>query len=411
MARGVVVAEAVAAGVRVEKIFHYEEGSEVINELAERGVSLAEVWPGLYAIDSRGFGAHLTLFDEAGKVTKEYVLDEEHPEASGTYFPAANGEYFLNTWGSSGGFEHRGDLLGRTYYNRDGEELWRSTGPKSTGYVAVSPYGERVVYIGGDDVYPRPDSRIFFKNAAGLTIADHTIPYLGEYFNFSVDGDYFLVSESHRSNRGEDWGTAVFDKDGELLFFLEPDFSARISWGRGKAAIGGGKGYLYQIGYKTEGIGVTTMPLFDMGRFLQIYDAQGNKLWEVNVSKQEWGAGLSRDGRLIAYVPAEPGGELIVAELPTGKRINILPLNNSKPSFPLITTSDMGGTVCVSEMGRAGKFSRTWNFWASLYSAKGELARFDADKEGTFHLMADGRYVVFCGAQTLAVFEINLDSN
>jgi hypothetical protein len=168
---------------------------------------------------------------------------------------------------------------------------------------------------------------------------------------------------------------------------------------------------LYQIGYNIEGSGFATKTLFDSGRFMQVYDAQGNKLWEVNVSKSEWGAGLSADGRLIAYVPADPGDELEIAEIATGKRVNAAPLNDTKPSFPLITISNTGGTVCVSEMGRAGKPSRTWNFWASLYSTEGELARFDADKEGSFHLTAGGNYVVFCGARTLAVFEINPDRN
>jgi len=410
-ARGEVEAEVVAPNVRVEKIFHYEEGSEVTNELAERGVSLADVWPGLYAVGYYGyFGANLTLFDDTGKVTREYIFDEDRPEASGTFFPAANGEYFLNTWGHSGGLEYRGDLLGRTYYKRDGEELWREgdSSVETVGYVAVSPDGERVVYIQGDEAYPQPDSKILFKNAAGRTIAAHTIPYLGERFNFTVEGDYFLVSESRRSKRGEDCGTAVFDKDGELMFFLEPDFNPSICWGRSKAAIGGGKGHFYQIGYKVAGFGFSTVPLFDLGRLLQVYDSKGNKSWEVKVSKKEWGAGVSADGRLIAYVPSDPGNELEIAEIATGKRVNAIPLNDSVPKFPLITFSDTAEKACISYMARA---SSSWTFWAYLYSAKGELVRFDADKAGSFHLTPDGNDVVFCGARTLAVFEIDLDSN
>ncbi len=407
-ARGEVEAEVVSANVRVEKIFHYEEGLEVTNELAERGVSLAEVWPGLYAIDSRGYGANLTLFDETGKVTREYVFDKDRPEASGNFFPAANGEYFLNTWGHLGGFEYRGDPLGRTYYKRSGEEQWRGSGVESVGYVAVSPDGERVVYIQGNELYPRPGSKILFKNATGQTIATCTIPYLGEHFNFTTDGYYFLVSESHKSRRTADYGSAVFNQDGELLFFLERDFNPSISWGRSKVAIGGGKGYLFQIGYKITRTGYDTMRSFDLGRLLQVYDSKGNKSWEVKVSKKEWGAGVSADGRLIAYVPSDPGNELEIADIAGGKRVNVVPLGDSRPGFPLITLSDTGETVCTSCMARG---SSSWAFWASLYSARGELVRFDADKAGSFHLTAGGDYVVFCGARTLAVFEINLASN
>jgi hypothetical protein len=404
-ARAEVEAEAVAAGVRVEKIFHYEEGSEVTNELAERGVSLAEVWTGLYAVDYCGyFGLNLTLFDGTGKVTREYVFDEDRPADSDTFFPAADGGYFLNTWGNAGGFEYRGDMLERTYYHRDGEELWHSSGPESTGHVAVSPDGERVVYIQSGGMFPQPDSKIIFKDVAGRTIATHTVPYLGRCFNFTGDGNRFLVSESLRSSRGDDRGTAVFSKDGELIFFLEPDFNAGIRWGRSKAAIGGGKGYLYQVGYKIEGFGFNTMPLFDSGRFLQIYDSSGKKWWEVKVSKKEWGAGVSADGRLIAYVPSDPGGELVVAELATGDLIRHFPFNILGPKFPTMTLSDDGERVCVSN-------SSSGSSWAGVFSDQGSFIEFKADKLGSFHLSPDGNYVVFCGARTLAVFEIGLASN
>jgi hypothetical protein len=404
-ARGEVEAEAGTADVGVEKIFHYEEGSEVVNELGGRGVSLAEIWPGLYAVGYYGyFGANFTLFDETGRVTREYVLDKERPETSGTFFPAADGGYFLNTWGNAGGFEYRGDMLERTYSHRDGEELWHSSGPESTGHVAVSPDGERVVYIQSGGMFPQPDSKIIFKNAAGLTIAEHTIPYLGEYSNFTVDGDYFLVSESRRSSRGEDCGTAVFDKDGELLFFLDPLFSPGIRWGRSKAAMGGGRGYLYQIGYKLEGLGFNTIPQFDLGRLLQVYDSSGKKLREVKVSKREWGAGLSADGRLIAYVPAEPGDEFAVAELASGDLIRRFPFNTVGPKFPTITLSNGGERVCVSNTSSGSS-------WAGVLSEQGTIIESEADKLGSFHLSSDGNHVVFCGARTLAVFEINLASN
>lgn len=403
--RAEVETEAVAAGVRVEKIFHYEAGAEVVNELADRGVSLAEVWPGLYAVGYYGYlGANLTLFDETGRVTRKNILDKERPEASGTFFPAANGEYFLNTWGNAGGFEYMGDMLDRTYYNREGEELWRSSGAESTGSVAVSPDGERIVYIQNGGMFPQPDSKIIFKDVAGRTIATHTVPYLGRRFNFTGDGNRFLVSESLRSSRGDDRGTAVFSKDGELLFFLEPDFNAGIRWGRSKAAIGGGKGYLYQVGYKIEGFGFNTMPLFDSGRFLQVYDSSGKKRWEVGVSKKEWGAGVSADGRLIAYVPSDPGGELVVAELATGDLIRHFPFNILGPKFPTMTLSDDGERVCVSN-------SSSGSSWAGVFSDQGSFIEFKADKLGSFHLSPDGDYVIFCGARTLAVFEINLASN
>ena len=187
-ARGDVEAEVVAPNVRVEKIFHYEEGSEVTNELAERGVSLAEIWPGLYAIDFRRYGANFTVFDERGKVTRE------------------------------------------------------------------------------------------------------------------------------------------------------------------------------------------------------------------------WGAGVSADGRLIAYVPSDPGDELVVAELATGDRIGHFPLNILGPKSPTITLSDDGERVCVSNS--SSNSSR-----AGVVSEQGTVVELKSDETGSFHLSPDGNYVVFCGARTLAVFEINLASN
>jgi hypothetical protein len=410
-----VEAEAVAAGARVEKIFHYEEGSEVVNALAQNGVTLGEVWPGLYAVGYSGyFGSNLTLFNDTGKVINEYVFDEERPETNRTFFPSANGEYYLQAWGPLVSLDYMGDPPYHTFYNRDAVKLWEdgSTGGMYLGRVLLSPDGETVVYVQADHMHPNPNSEVVFKKANGSIKVEQTVPYLGELFNYTSDGKYFLVSESHSSNRTSDFGTAVFDKEGRLFFFLDPELQADISWGRSRAAVGGGGGYLYQIGFKvertkTEGRIFISDRLFDKGRLLQIYDSHGNKLRELKVSTNEWGAGISHNGELIAFVPAEPGDELEVAALASGEHVNTVPLDGSRPWFPLITLSDTGDTVCISEMARAGKLSRDWNYWANLYSAQGPLARFEADKLGSFHLSPDGKYVVFCGARTLAVFVIS----
>jgi hypothetical protein len=415
--RADVEAEAVLPGATVAKIFHYEDGEEYVNALAENGVTLAEVWPGLYAVDTYGLlGFNLTLLDETGKVTREYTYDEERPETNRYFFPAANGEYYLLAGGNSGGWEYRGDPFERTYYDKSGKSLWRDdgTGVDSGGLVCLSPDGERVVYVQGDTVYTRADSKTVFRDPSGQKIAVETIPFLGEDLNFTVDGDYFLASESFRSGRESDFGTAVFDKDGRLLFFLEPDLQACISWGRSRSALGGGKGYLYQIGFKVErtesdGRVFISDRLFDIGRLLQIYDSNGNKLREYQVSMNLWGAGVSPNGELIAFVPAEPGNEMEVTEIATGDHVNTFKLTGIKPSFPVITLSNNGDTVCVSEIGRAAKFSRTWNSWATIYSNGGARARFKADNStGAFHLSPDGKYAVFCGARTLAVFAVRV---
>ena len=169
-----------------------------------------------------------------------------------------------------------------------------------------------------------------------------------------------------------------------------------------KNILGGGRGFLFQVGFKSElteypGNFVRAEALHDEGRYLQIYDMRGKKLWERPIPNKS--VGMTDNGGLLVYISAREIFYLDVVEPVSGDLRLSMPLSFDPFHYPVITISDDGERACLSNNEKYPK--------AGLFSARGEIVRFNADKLGSFHLSPDGNHVVFCGARTLAVFAIS----
>ncbi len=402
-ANAAVEGRAIAPGLEVEKIFEYEGGSVVMNKLTALGVSLNVIYPGSYASFYPTIGRNLVYFDADGS-PKKYAPEDP----STTYYPSANGEYFLKTSGPSYS-EPRMESVGivREYYTRDGELLWRDdgSGEFSGGLVCVSPDGERVVYVRRGMLRDTPN--IIFMDKDGTVIATHHVESLGFWFNFTNDSNYFLVSEELFSKRTENLGTTVFDKDGRLLYSLDPNAIALARGGFGTSILGGGGGYLVQVCYKIvrimpkENRGGLLDPVYEEGVGIQVYGANGTKSWEHFFPLPLDGfIGLSWDGAYFAIARGFPATSVTVFETGTGNDLGNLKLEPILEQYPNISLSENGKSVCVSVT--EDSVTR-----ATLFSDALVTARFASDKTGSFNVTADRKFVVFSGDGTLTVYKIN----
>jgi len=397
--RAEITAEAAGERTQVDRLYYYDDGQVVVNRLRESGLKLSDVWPGLFASQVI-FADTLTVFDDFGKRLNEFTGDAGTPGSSFIYTHAAAAPYYYKSehcseWGESffGGVPNAGGA----YFANSGEMLWREEG--QAGIVCVSPTGERVAYI-YDQEAPTPN--ILIRDKLGNVAGTARVENPGRLFNFTGDGEYLLIGEYPLNATRR--GTAVFDKNAHLLFHMDANFDAAVSGIR--IILGGGNGYFFQGGIKTKpvknrGDAVPPERLFDRGYFIQAYDLTGKMVWESPPIPLDCQLiATSSNGILLGYHTRSPEDVIAVVELASGEPIRSFPISSvySNKRYPYLSLADDGSRCCVSTSERS--------LAAGLYGPSGLMVSFRGDKLGAFYLTPDGRFVVFCGERTLAVFEI-----
>jgi hypothetical protein len=404
-ASGVVEAIAIEPSVSITEIFNYQDGHETVNSLSEYpGVKLNEL-PVPYASAYEHDGPSLILFSDNGSP----VLQKPGASARGEYveyFPSRNGKYFLEARRLpyyEPGFES--DPVERTYYDAENRELWKDNGDTelSWGLICISPDGERIVYVRRG--LPRPQPNLIFWDKNGTVISASRVGSPGLAFNFTADGDYFLVSEGSRPRPGGEFGTAVYDRDGRFLFYLEPDKVSLVTMGFGYNYVGGVNGSLVQVCYYVERQGTPPgtdgfIPLYEKGAGVQVYAENGNKKWDYfSEGPVDGSFALSENGAFLVFARGLPPRVATVFETDTGKVLRTLSTEGLGKQYPVMTISDDGTVVCISTPTRKPI--------AFLYSGDTLIARFAADRLGAFRINRGGDLISFTGENTLAVYEFS----
>jgi len=400
---GAVNCRTVDGASEIEKVFYSEQGKSSKNALAELGITLDAIYPGSFALMNPVMGLTLTLFNGYGEVTKTAPVGAN----TGLYFPASNGQYYLIAAGE-GVFEPgiERDGFKRAYYTRAGELLWVDDGTDITsgGWVCVSPDGERVVYIKRG--YGKEQPNVIFRDKSGNVVAELHIPYPGRRFGFTDDGEYFLLGEDLHSERTSGFGTTVIDKNGAIVFKMDPGSMVSSNTWRGLGVLGGTGKYLYQNftpvtrRYDEGGNPRGMDPISEVGGGIQVYDTLGRKLWEnIYPGYFVYYTAISNNGEYVALFRGFPVVECEVFKSDNGETVRSFTVKTEHGQRPDVSISDSGDVICVSTAVKGSTEAKVY--------AKGVLtATFNADIAGYFFISRGGSFVVFSGERTLVIYTI-----
>jgi hypothetical protein len=404
-ASGGIEATAIDPSVSITEIFNYVDGREAVNLLSEYSDIQLSGLPIPYASEYEDVGRSLVLFGDDGAP----VLQKPGAAAGGVYveyFPSRNGEYFLEARRLP---YYEPDFetapVERTYYEAPNRKLWEDTGDTelSWGLVCVSPDGERIVYVRRG--VPEPHANLIFRDQNGTLVSTGRVGSPGLAFNFTADSEYFLISEDFRPRPGGEFGTAVYDRDGRFLFYLEPDKVSLVTAGAGYNSVGGDNGLLVQVCYYVERQGTPPgtegfIPLYEKGVGVQVYAENGAKKWEYFSEKPCDGFfALSENGAFLVFARGLPPRVATVFEADTGNVLRTLSTEGLGKQYPEMTISDDGALVCVS--------TPTKKPVAFLYSGDTLIARFVGDRLGAFRVNGSGDLVSFSGDNALTVYELD----
>jgi hypothetical protein len=305
------------AGISAEMVLEIKNGSVVYNVNETRGAEDSVRIPFRFFYDGLGFGnpPSIVFIDPSGAVTFADHCPVS-PTITATLHAASNGTAYLKMEGPHSrlpGIDHNPYPAKKKFYDAEGELLWEKD---IIGYPRVSPVGD---YVGIFEVQG-PESKITIIDRAGRETVIKAP--CGQWHAVSQDGKYLLLGEP--SYVPVDWpgGTTAFSKDGTLKARLDPLFICETTgmnlrgqtlYGSDKLIIQSGVYGHRVVHWEGEVWGVSDSPEFERG--IQVYRANGTKLWEKNLgegSDRELNFFVSGNEEFIAFFPGRLSGVTVL---------------------------------------------------------------------------------------------------
>ena len=395
--------------ITAEKVLEIRNGSVVYNVNDGRSPDARVSMPFNFFFDGLGFGKppSIVFLDRSG-----YITFEDHCSISSTtgatIHAADDGTAYLKMEGPNKMYtyvEYNPYPENKKFYGADGGLLWERD---ILGYPRVAPLGDYVAVFEVE----RPDSNVTIVDREGLETVIKAP--CGLWHAISKNGEYVLLGEP--SGVPVEWpgGTTVFSKDGTLKTRLDPLFRCETTAmnKRGQTLYGSDKLIIQSgvFGHRTpdpEGRiwGLLDSPEFERG--IQVYNANGKKLWEKNLgegSARELNFFVSANDEFIAFFPGGSSG-VSVLRAETGD-----PLYDFDPGIPAQVyegyISDDGKTVLLTYVvGQRGEFKsglvlvREGVIAATVSAGPG-------DGRVTGRLSKDGTMLLVCEQDSAKVFSL-----
>jgi len=347
--------------ITAEKVLEIRNGSVVYNvndgKRADERVNI----PFSFFSDGLGFGKapSVVFLEPSGAV----VFADRCPPSSDTHVAtlhaADNGKAYLKMEGPNlrfPGIDDNPFPRNKKFYDADGGLLWEKD---ILGYPRVSPDGDYVAIF----EVQGPESKVTIIDRQGRETFIRAP--CGLWHAVSKGGRYILLGEPLGVPVGWAGGTTVYSKDGTLKTHLDPLFLCQTTalnlrgqtlYGSGKLIIQSGVYGHRKVNPEGNLTGVTDSPEFARG--IQVYNADGTKLWEKNLGEgpgRELNFFVSNNDEFIAFFPGGSSG-VSVMRAPTGE-----PLYEFDPQIPENVyegyVSDDGKTVLLTYVvGQRGKF-------------------------------------------------------
>lgn len=330
------------AAVKFEKVLAIVDGKVVFNlneRLApERQVAI----PFRYVLNNYQVPRinSLIFLNERGEIIfKDVALSGiSYPT---TYFPARDGSAYLTIEGVCR--PTSGDFLNaypdtKKLYSSEGRLIWEK---RAEGYPRISPNGDYVAVFFASDFHGR--ITLIDKDGNASEVKGPVAPFHA----VSKEGDFLLVGETPYVPSDWPGGTAVYSATGRVITHLDPNFACRSACLNGDYNIYGSRNIIVQTGFfikrqdvvDPHGNSFTDTDHPKSERGIQVYDANGGKLWERKLGKGHPGLQffVSDNEEYIALIPDRAAG-ITLFESETGKIVRTI--KNRK-----IASSIRGGYV------------------------------------------------------------------
>ena len=377
---------------------------------------------------NRGYLAQgFYLLDALGGVEKYIYADEP----TGVVLPSITGDSYLICRKDVSNFSFTPTTpLIKELHDIDGSLRWSY---ELVGYVYASDELDTVgVFLarrGGKE-----DPNIVVINKEGHLTGTYQ-PVCSLPACVSRDGQIIALAESDTgSPAGYPKGTRIFDKSGNLLFTLDPDYICDLGIGGGRSLVlYASANYIIQACHKVERM-VNDPPRYDSAgnviegirpisgeHFIQVYNRDGILIWQKGFSGILALTTFSvsdNDKYIMVYVP-QPSPRCVVFEADTGLREYEVPLGTD-PGVRLSDAgvADDGSKIFVvfnKNAGRPGIEFRKAR--ALVYDNGVKIAEFEheydlAKTAGDYHLQfsKSGEFLAVTANKEFRIFRIRAKS-
>jgi len=385
------------AGAKLDLVLAADNGETTVNNLDSLTADERDEVAGNFRVvrlhGRTRLGEGFYVINENGTIEK-FIIGQRQ---SDQILPSSDGDcYLLCTGSSPTGFHYPHFPLIKELYSIDGGLRWRH---EIIGYVDASEDLSTIgVFFPESYSEKYPNIRIIDKT--GNLINNHK-PYCGYPWFVSRDGKKIIVPEYGGilpANAMK--GTRVFNKNGKLLFTLNPDYLCHFGPGDGPKLYGSDQ-HIIQVCYEVGREKVEPEPADPEkryreaktekpGYYVQTYTADGYFKWQKKFEEAVSIGVSENDKHLFIYVPeTTPRYEVISTETGTLEYVIVIP-DVLGFTFAEAALSNDGRKCCVILRKFGTKEPFPAKSEALLFEDGNEIAKFE--KTYDIHEMSSGRY-------------------